>query len=447
LCIFLLREQRRKTTAAEKGKIIISRIKSVIAKRFPELFKLFNELEDNRKRAGYTMSEIVTGALFMHLLKEGSRNAYTNDRRDAIFAKNYYRHFKLRLPHPDTIDEVMRALEPELLEELEAQLVGSLFEQKVLRHFRFLGKYYFVAVDATGMHTFDHKHCDHCLTKTSKNGVTTWFHYVLEAKLVTSSGLAISLASEFIENQPGRDYEKQDCEQKAFARLAAKIKKYFPRLPICILADGLYPNKTMFNICRNNNWRFIITLKDGNLKTFHQEVELLRGTQKEQQVYRSDKTSRTRLTYRYLNYVEYEGHIYSWVSCDEHKTRLTDKLEETQRFVYITDIDQTPGIVVSCADGGRLRWKIENEGFNTQKNLGYELEHKFSRVSYTAMQNYYHLLQIAHAINQFVEKSADMVELLNEHSKQTIKALWKELIMYLKSIPYSQEQLLMFLSD
>jgi len=203
----------------------------------------------------------------------------------------------------------------------------------------------------------------------------------------------------------------------------------------------------MFNICRNNNWRFIITLKDGNLKTFHQEVELLRGTQKEQQVYRADKTSRTRLTYRYLNNIEYEGHIYSWVSCDEHKTRLTDKLEETQRFVYITDIDQTPGIVVSCADGGRLRWKIENEGFNTQKNLGYELEHKFSRVSYTAMQNYYHLLQIAHAINQFVEKSADMVELLNEHSKQTIKALWKELITYLKSIPYSQEQLLIFLSD
>jgi hypothetical protein len=444
---FLLREQRRKTTAAEKGKIIVYRIKSVITKRFPELFRLFNALEDSRKRAGYSMSEIVTGALFMHLLKEGSRNAYTNDRRDAIFARNYYRHFKLRLPHPDTIDEVMRTLEPELLEELKAQLVGSLFEQKVLRRFRFLGKYYFVAVDATGMHTFDHKHCDHCLTKTSKHGVTTWFHYVLEAKLVTSSGLAISLASEFIENQPGRDYEKQDCEQKAFARLAAKIKKHFPRLPICILADGLYPNKTMFNICRNNNWRFIITLKDGNLKTFHQEVELLRGTQKEQQVYRADKTSRIKLTYKYLNNIEYEGYNYSWVSCDEHKTRLSDKLEETQRFVFITDIGQAPGIVVSCADGGRLRWKIENEGFNTQKNLGYELEHKFSRVSYTAMQNYYLLLQIAHAINQFVVKSADMVELLNEHSKQTIKALWKELIMYLKSIPYSQEQLLIFLSD
>ena len=446
MCFFLLREQRRKTTAAEKGKIIVYRIKSVITKRFPELFNLFNELEDSRKRAGYSIAEIVTGALFMHLFKEESRNAYTNDRRDAIFAKNYYRHFKLRLPHPDTIDGVMRVLKPELLEGLRAELVGSLFEQKVLRNSRFLGKYYFVAVDATGMHTFDHKHCDQCLTRTSKHGVTTWFHYVLEAKLITSSGLAISLASEFIENQPGRDYEKQDCEQKAFVRLAAKIKKYFPRLSICILADGLYPNKTIFNICRDNNWRFIITLKDGNLKTFHQEVELLRGIQKEQEVYRADKTSHTKLKYKYLNDIEYEEYNYSWVSCDEHKTRLSDKMEETQRFVFITDIEQASDIVVNTADGGRLRWKIENEGFNTQKNLGYELEHKFSRVSNIAMQNYYHLLQIAHMINQFVEKSSDLLELLNEHSKQTIKALWKELVMYLKSIPYSQEQLLIFLS-
>ncbi len=385
--------------------------------------------------------------MFMFLLKEASRNAYNNDRRDAIFAKNYFRHFKMELPHPDTIDEVLRVLLPEQIEALKAQLASKLFEQKVLRKFRFLGKYYFVAVDATGTHTFDHEHCDRCLTKTSKNGVTTWFHYVLEAKLVTSSGLAISLASEFIENLQGRDFEKQDCEQKAFVRLAAKIKQYFPRLPICILADGLYPNKNVFSICRQNNWGFIITLKDGNLKTFHQEVELLRGIQKEREVYRANTTTRIKLKYKYLNDIEYEGHNYSWVLCEETKICISDKVEDTQRFVYITNIKQTSDIVVGTADGGRLRWKIENEGFNTQKNLGYELEHKFSRVSYTAMQNYYQLLQVAHTINQFVEKSVDLVELLDEHSKQTLKALWKDLIIYLKSIPYSQEQLLIFLSD
>jgi len=386
------------------------------------------------------------GALFMFLLKETSRNAYNNDRRDAVFAKNYFRHFKMELPHPDTIDDVLRVLLPGQIEAIKAQLVSKLFEQKLLREFRFLGKYYFVAVDATGFHTFDHKHCKHCLTKTSKNGVTTWFHYVLEAKLVTSSGLAISLASEFIENSSGRDFEKQDCEQKAFVRLAAKIKQFFPRLPLCILADGLYPNKNVFSICRQNNWGFIITLKDGNLKTFHQEVELLKSTQKEREVYRANTTTRTKLIYKYLNDIEYEGHNYSWVWCEETTTRLSDKREDKQRFVYITNIKQTPGIVVSTADGGRLRWKIENEGFNTQKNQGYELEHKFSRTSYIAMQNYYQLLQVAHMINQFVEKIAQVVKLMGEHSKQTIMALWKDLVTYLKSVPYTMQQLMGFLS-
>lgn len=103
--------------------------------------------------------------------------------------------------------------------------------------------------------------------------------------------------------------------------------------------------------------------------------------------------------------------------------------------------------MAETADGGRLRWKIENEGFNVQKNHDYELGHKFSQASYEALQNYYLILQIAHMINQLVEKSADVVCLMKEHSGQTFKALWKNLMEFLKSIPYTQEQLMTFLSS
>ena len=211
------------------------------------------------------------------------------------------------------------------------------------------------------------------LREPCKKNHVTYFHYVLEAKLVTSTGLSISLASEFIENDPGRDYEKQDCEQKAFVRLAAKIKKHFPRLPVCILGDGLYPNNTV----------------------------------------------RTTLEYEYLNEIEYDRRYFSWVECNETVVNIIDKTTKIQRFTYITNVTQNGQNIVRTADSGRLRWKIENEGFNSQKNLGYELEHKFSRVSFIAMQNYYQLLQIAHIINQLVERSKQVVALLTEHSKQT----------------------------
>jgi hypothetical protein len=431
LSVFILREPCKSTTAAEKGKIILSSIKKVIHSDFPELFDSFNNLTDRRKRKEYSMTEVLTGALFMYIFKEASRNAYNNDRREDCFRKTFFKYFGFRLPQADTTDDVLRDLPPGELEILKANLVRGLIEQKILRKFRFLGKFYLVAVDGTGVSTFEQRHCDHCLTKTSKTGVVTYFHYVLEAKIVTSSGLSISLASEFIDNTPGRDYEKQDCEQKAFVRLAVKVKKYFPRLPICILGDGLYPNNTVIDICAKNNWQFIITLKDGNLKTFQQEVELLKATIQKQSVYRANKTSRTTTQYAYLNDIEYSGRYFSWVECIETIVKIKDKTSSQQRFTYITNVPQNQQNVVETGDSGRLRWKIENEGFNAQKNLGYEMEHKFSRKSYTAMQNYYQVLQIAHMINQLVERSKQIVDILTEHSKQTIVDLWKKMLAYL----------------
>jgi len=441
---FILREPCKKTPAAEKGKIILSRIKKVIDSHFSELKHSSNILTDSRKRRIYSMTEVVLGALFMYIFKETSRNAYNNDWREACFRKNFFKYFGFNLPHADAIDDVLRVLPPAELEELKVHLVGGIIEQKILRKFRFLGKFHLVAVDATGTATFEHKHCDHCLTKTSKTGVITYFHYVLEAKIVTSNGLSISIASEFIENDPERDYEKQDCEQKAFVRLAEKIKKHFPRLPICILADGLYPNNTVFDICDRNNWQFIITLKDGNLKTFQTEVELLKATAIKRNVYRANKHTRTTLEYAFLNDIEYSGRYFSWVACNETIVKTNGMTKSHQRFVYITNVRQDQRNVIETADSGRLRWKIENEGFNAQKNLGYALEHKFSRKSFIAMQNYYQLLQIAHMINQMVERSKQVIDILNEHSKQTIVDLWKKMIAYLTifqceegiSVPY-----------
>jgi hypothetical protein len=36
----------------------------------------------------------------------------------------------------------------------------------------------------------------------------------------------------------------------AFYRLAARLKAYFPRLPMLLLLDGLYPNGPLMALCR-----------------------------------------------------------------------------------------------------------------------------------------------------------------------------------------------------
>jgi hypothetical protein len=78
-----------------------------------------------------------------------------------------------------------------------------------------------------------------------------------------------------------------------------------------------------------------------------------------------------------------------------------------------------------------MRMKIENEGFNTQKNHGYALSHKYARKSFSAMQNYYLLMQLAYLINQLVEKLKRFKEGLDE-SGRTLKSLLEDVITILR---------------
>ncbi len=78
---------------------------------------------------------------------------------------------------------------------------------------------------------------------------------------------------------------------------------------------------------------------------------------------------------------------------------------------------------------GRLRWKIENEGFNTQKNHGYALQHKYARISWRAAKNYYQCLQIGHLINQLMILSTTFQSHLE--GKMTCRHLWQAMIAFL----------------
>jgi len=145
----------------------------------------------------------------MFIFKEGSRNAFNNDRQEGQFKKNYEKVFKMNLPHMDTVDDVMRRLAENELEELKKSMIRTLLMKKVLHKFRFMGKWFIVAVDATGIASFEDKHCEHCLHKTSKNGKVTYFHNVLEAKLIFSNGFYLSIGTEWLENY--EEYDNQGC--------------------------------------------------------------------------------------------------------------------------------------------------------------------------------------------------------------------------------------------
>ena len=311
-------------------------------------------------------------------------------------------------PHGDTLNAAFQRMNPNEFQAIVTGMTETLIRQKVLYRYRLLERYFLVVVDGTGRQTFPERHCSHCLTATH-GGKTIYYHPVLEAKLVTYDGLVFSLLTEFIEN-PGEFPKKQDCELKAFYRLAERLKQRFPRLPICLLLDGLYAGGPTFAVCHKYSWKYIIVLQEGDLPTVHQEFEALMRLVPENHLHFLPLPSADTVVQQDLRWVneiayvdtERREHTVSVLECLE-TTRDEDGQPKTTRFKWVTNFTVTAKRVTTLAnEGGRLRWKIENEGFNVQKNGGFELEHVYSQDP-TASKIFYFLLQMAHTLLQLVE--------------------------------------------
>lgn len=306
----------------------------------------------------------------------------------------------------DTIDDAMSAISVSQLQRINHHLVKTLIRNRSLDHARLLDEYYMVAIDATGLFHRHERHCPHCLIKKSKTGELLYSHNVLEAKLVTESGFALSIASEHIENVGADNFDlsnekqKQDCEINAFKRLAPKIKDAFPQLRICLLCDSLYAAATIMEICKYNDWAHIICYKEGSIPSVYQEFQTLQTIQMENRCTNETKDAFQKISW--ATDIDYQKHALHLIrSLDEDKPS-----KELKTFLYLTNIKPTKPTVRAIANGaGRQRWKIENQGFNMQKNGGYNLEHVYSE-NENAAKCFYLCLQIAHTINQLIEKSS-----------------------------------------
>ena len=155
------------------------------------------------KKSDSTLAEILLAGILLFVFQQGSRNAFNNQRAAAKFRTHDERWFQLRLPHLDTVHHVLCRLPETALEQLKHTLGKTLLEKKVLHQYRRFGRWFVVAVDATGVARFSERHCAQCLHRTSSTGKTTYFHPVLEAKLIAANGLAISWATEWIANPTG----------------------------------------------------------------------------------------------------------------------------------------------------------------------------------------------------------------------------------------------------
>lgn len=237
----------------------------------------------------------------------------------------------------------------------------------------------------------------------------------MEAKIYFGNNLVCSIATETIENlanynekKQNEEEIKQDCERKAFVRIASKIKKHFPRLPICIVADGLYVSETVLKICQDNQWDYIIRYKEGCAPTIEEEY---------QSIPEKNQTENT----EYVNGVLFGDREVNVLKYREIKIKKGEFV--TTEFAWITSIRITDRNAKKLVRAGRSRWKIENQGFNRQKHWQGNIEHACSW-NERAQKNHYLLEQIS----DFMKQLYEYFYLKKNEIKKTQKNISSELL-------------------
>lgn len=319
--------------------------------------------------------------------------------------------------HTDTLNHAMEILDPEQLEHLIGAVFERLRQSRALDAFRVEGMLV-AAVDGTKLFSFKERHCEHCTTQT-RDGVTTYFHYALAAKIVTPIGLVVPLAFEFVEN-PAGEFDKQDCELKAWRRLYARIRERFPRLKLFVVGDGLYADETTFADCERAGWNFAITLSEEKLPSVTAQLPPAAPAWTGQRTERrlDPKHGCLTRTVRWQTPVIYHGGTL-------HVIELEEVNEQKERVYYnrwIVNVKPNAKNAFDLAQTGRLRWKIENEGTNTQKHGGYEMGHLYGQNQH-AWKNYYLLLQIAQLLNDLV-KYGNYLRKLAAHPNATFLSVF-----------------------
>lgn len=244
----------------------------------------------NKNSTEYDVQILLWVLLIAFITKVGSRREinFKMKRKEieenlGVLSKNKIE----KIPDEDTLAYLFESLEPNELQKIIIKIMKLLIRKKVFENQRLLG-YYLIGADGTGYLKFKKRHCDNCLKRCFGKNIY-YMHYVLDFKLVTSSGLALSVGTEFVENS-AKKYDKQDCELKGFYRYSEKLKKDFPQMRICLLLDGLFANKNVIITCKKNHWKYIITLKEGSIPTVYKEFEILKKlspeNRKEQSNYR-----------------------------------------------------------------------------------------------------------------------------------------------------------------
>jgi hypothetical protein len=410
-------EQEREkiqTTTEEKLK--------VYQQLLPGLVKKLSRIPDprNPNKVKHQMTVMMLYGILMFVFQITSRRKANQELTTPQLMANLQVFFPTLtdMPHQDTLCRLLQEIDVDQVEELYVDLLRKLIYKKTFQRL-LLNKRYLVAIDGTQKYVmdecWDERYLHRQIKKKEGPPKTQYYAYVLEAVLVLTNGMVLPLVSEFLENDEeiqaidNEEKRKQDCERKAFHRLAKRLKQQFPKLPLTLLMDGLYANGPVMEVCRSHRWQFMIVLKEGALRNVWREFQGRLKLDKKQEQSHEQTWQGRKQVYRWANDIEHtygpnekKSQTIHVVRCDESWQEVDQDAQvitKTGKHVWISSEPiHNKNVHDRCNLAARKRWLHENNILK-EKQQGYQYEHIFSH-DWNAMRGYHYLMHIARMMNE-----------------------------------------------
>jgi hypothetical protein len=378
--------------------------------------------EPRRKGVTLPLVDTLMSGLAVFGLKYPSLLKFDEGRADAVLQHNLKTLYGVAQAPCDTqLRAILDRVDP-----LALQPVFRLLHRQVQRHkgwdgYRFLGDHYLVSLDGTGHFASNAVSCPECCVKHRKTG-DEYYHQLVAAVMVhPERKTVLPMGIEAITRQDGTT--KNDGERNASQRLLTRLRDDFPQTPMIILEDSLASNGPHIKRLQELDLRFIIGVKEGDHQHLFEHIDQhLQANTCQEWSYEDDQG--TEYGYRFIADLPLNAsHSDVRVNYLEHWIIQKGK---TTLFSWVTDLELTQDTVQPIAKGGRARWKVENETFNTLKNQGYELEHNYGHGQQHLATVFGLLMMLAFLIDQIQELSCRLFQAARAHYRSRT-TLWERL--------------------
>lgn len=367
-----------------------------------------------------------------------------------------------KIPEVTQLREIIDTVDSEHFNYFFDEYFHQLQRGKHLLQYQLFPELYYIPMDGTEYFSSYSVSCKKCLkTKSKKNvkkggmsdeelcnaaneGTVRHSHKSVQIAIVhPDMRQVIPLMPEEIHNTDGAT--KQDCEMNAAKRLISKLRKAHPQLGIIMGGDDLFSRQPIIEDILEARMDYIFVAKP---ESHSYLVQWLNAYPKLNEIVMVDQRNAVRHVYQWMNDVPLHGGKDA-IRVNYFEYKLYTKNKKGKEIVgyqnsWITDLEVTQETIATLVRGGRCRWKIENECFNTLKNQGYCIDHSYGHGEENLCFNFYLLTLIAFSVHQVFELTDKLYQVCRQHFGSK-KNLWDHVRAYIKLFVFNTwEELLSF---